>query len=145
MGRAAAEIGDRLLEVQRESDARAGRLAGDLLRIAQGFEGEPAIRGAGLLRSEHPNLGPFRSAARGIAEQVKAVTRAGVDLTEAPQARKDDARSELSARIGELRAILDRNEPTDWSLYPNGPEFPAGGAPAEAAAEDEGKAAGRAR
>jgi hypothetical protein len=142
MGLAAADIGDRVLEVQRQSDARASRLAAALLQIALGFEGDRSIRGAGLLHNEHSNLAPFRAAAQAIAEQVKAVAKAAVDLTEAPKARKDDARSALSARIGELRAILGRNEPSDWSLYPDGPEFPA---QRSQEAGSEGEPAGRAR
>lgn len=123
MGRAVAEIGEKIVEVSKDSDAGGRRLADALVEIMLGFEGDQAIRGAGLLRNEHSNLGAYRAAARTIADRSKAVAVAAVDLGNAPKARKDAARQALSSQIEELRSTLAANEPTDRSIYPDGPQF----------------------
>lgn len=140
MGRAAADIAERAIEDSKASDARALRMADALLQICWGFEGDTAIRGAGLLRNEHASLTSSRAPARSIAERVKAVASAAVELGNAPKARKDAARDTLSSRIEELRSTLAKVQPSDLSLYPDGPRFPDEGPDAPA---PDGERAGR--
>jgi hypothetical protein len=131
MASAAADIAEKITQVQPDSNAQAARLADLLVQLYLGFEGDAALR-AGLLRSEHPNLSTQRTKVQALANQVKALATAAVDLTRAAKAQQPDKLKDLDALVSQLRDYLANNPPADLALYANGPSFPVEREEAEA-------------
>jgi hypothetical protein len=125
MAIAATEIAEKVAEAQANSSGQAARLADQLVQLYLGFEGDPALR-AGILRSDHQNLSAQRGKIRQLADQVKAVAVAAVDLSRAPRAQQEAKLASLRGLISDLREYLAQNPPGDLNLYANGPSFPVG-------------------
>jgi hypothetical protein len=94
-----------------------------LLQLYQGFEGDPSLRDAGLLRFDHPSLARHRQMVANTAAQVRAVIAAAVALTQSAGSLVAERRAELARAVAELKAFLAQSRPDDLALYPGGPQF----------------------
>ena len=135
MGLAATDIGERIVATQAENPDEAVRLTDLLLQLHLAFTGSPEIRDAGLLKTDHPALAAQRAQIQDIANRVKNVAAASVDLVRSPRQQWPRGRSALESQVQALREFLASSPPADVALFPNGPQFPV------AAAGDTGQQA----
>ncbi|MFO0910331.1 MAG: hypothetical protein U0794_18635 [Isosphaeraceae bacterium] len=141
VGQLAAEIGDTALESFTENPSRSEYLSGILVGpIYQAFNGVDGARESGLLKS--PSLGGAQGFVKQVADATTAVARASVELVRAPGGQTKARSKDLGDRIAQLRAILEKSPPKEFSLVPGGPEYrPASPAVAGAAASESAKTA----
>jgi len=114
--------------------AKAEYLTGLLLGpVYQAFEGQAGVRESGLL---HANAAAAHSDLQKIADQIKPVAKAALELVRAPTGQLKARRADLVARVEALKEFLAKNVPANRHLVPNDDGFleDAGaqaGAPAE--------------
>lgn len=144
MGLVAAEVGQRIAamdvdpknsEKTRQYLEQVRRDTDDLMQLYQGFEGDPALRDAGLLKIDHPAALRQREAISAIATKVKAIITASVALSRSAGELIGRNRAELARTVEGLKAALAQAAPQDYALYPGGPEFRGQATAAASAAE----------
>ena len=101
--------------------------------VYQAFEGQAGVRESGLL---HGNATPARSDIQKVADQIKPVVKAALELIRAPKGQLKARRADLAARVDALKDFLAKNVPANRHLVPDDDGFleDAGsqaGAPAE--------------
>ncbi|MBV8127399.1 MAG: hypothetical protein JO114_06980 [Planctomycetaceae bacterium] len=101
--------------------------------VYQAFEGQAGVRESGLL---HGNATTVRSDIQKVADQIKPVAKAALELIRAPKGQLKARRADLAARVEALKDFLAKNVPTNRHLVPDDDGFleDAGsqaGAPAE--------------
>jgi hypothetical protein len=101
--------------------------------VYQAFEGQPGVRESGLL---HANAAATHSDIQKIADQIKPVAKAALELVRAPTGQLKARRTDLVARVDVLKEFLAKNVPANRHLVPDDDGFleDAGaqaGAPAE--------------
>lgn len=144
VGQAALSLGSEIVQIQAENPERAVRLTDLLYQLYLGLIGTSEIRDAGLLKTDHPSLAAQRATVQQIADRVRDVLAAAIELTRdaAPQQRPQ-YRQALSGRLDTLRSTLSNTRPTSLVLYPGGPQFPiadAGGTGTQARGESASSA-----
>jgi hypothetical protein len=112
--------------------------------VYQAFEGQAGVRESGLL---HGNAAAARSDIEKIADQMKPVAKAALELIRAPTGQLKARRADLAARVEALKEFLAKNVPANRHLVPDDEEFleDAGvqaGAPAEPGAAKVAEAPG---
>ena len=90
--------------------------------IYQAFEGQTAARESGLLHSPAP-APAARSEIQKVADQIKPVAKAAVELVRAPTGQLKARRADLVARVSSLREFLAKNVPTNHHLVPEDDGF----------------------
>jgi hypothetical protein len=121
-GQLAAELGDQIVSTFPENRIKADYLTALLIGpVYQAFDGQPGMHDSGLL---HGYTGNYRNDIQRIANQIKPVARAAVDLLNAPGGQVSAHRKDLSARVALLKDFLEKNTPADHHLVPGGPEYP---------------------
>jgi hypothetical protein len=101
--------------------------------VYQAFEGQAGVRESGLL---HGNATAARSDIQKVADQIKPVAKAALELIRAPKGQLKARRADLAARVEALKDFLAKNVPANRHLVPDDDGFleDAGsqaGAPAE--------------
>ena len=101
--------------------------------VYQAFEGQAGVRESGLL---HGNATAARSDIQKVADQIKPVAKAALELIRAPKGQLKARRADLAARVDALKDFLAKNVPANRHLVPDDDGFleDAGsqaGAPAE--------------
>ena len=101
--------------------------------VYQAFEGQAGVRESGLL---HGNATTVRSDIQKVADQIKPVAKAALELIRAPKGQLKARRADLAARVEALKDFLAKNVPANRHLVPDDDGFleDAGsqaGAPAE--------------
>ncbi len=101
--------------------------------VYQAFEGQAGARESGLL---HANAAAAHSDIQKIADQIKPVAKAALELVRAPTGQLKARRTDLVARVEALKEYLAKNVPANRHLVPDDDGFleDAGtqaGAPAE--------------
>jgi hypothetical protein len=139
----AAQVGDQIVASYSADKgkplnaAKAEYLTGLLLGpVYQAFEGQAGVRESGLL---HANAAAAHSDIQKIADQIKPVAKAALELVRAPTGQLKARRADLVARVEALKEFLAKNVPANRHLVPNDDGFleDAGaqaGAPAESGA-----------
>ncbi len=89
------------------------RLADWMIQIDESFEGDPNVRGSGLLHIEHASASNQRRAIEPIANRVRSLTVACLQLSMALPAQIEDRQKTVAAALSELQAAL-RNPPATW-------------------------------
>ena len=112
--------------------------------VYQAFEGQAGVRESGLL---HGNATPARSDIQKVADQIKPVAKAALELIRAPKGQLKARRADLAARVDALKDFLAKNVPANRHLVPDDDGFleDAGsqaGAPAEPGAAKVAEAPG---
>jgi hypothetical protein len=136
----AARLGDQILATYSSdkgkplNETKAEYLTGLLVGpVYQAFEGQTGLRESGLL---HANAAAARSDLQKVADQIKPVSKAALELIRAPSGQRKARRVDLEARVAALKEFLARNVPANRHLVPDDDGFleDAGaqaGAPAE--------------
>ncbi len=136
----AAQVGDQIVASYSADKgkplnaAKAEYLTGLLLGpVYQAFEGQAGVRESGLL---HANAAAAHSDIQKIADQIKPVAKAALELVRAPTGQLQARRADLVARVEALKEFLAKNVPANRHLVPDDDGFleDAGaqaGAPAE--------------
>jgi hypothetical protein len=122
IGRAAADIGDEIVETYTARTAqKANQLTSLLLyQVYPALAGDPAVQGSGASKAQ----GADKAVVDQIVNQVKAVAAAAVRLSQAPTGAIEARKKEVSARVADLKATLDKNTPKDRRLVAGGAEYP---------------------
>ena len=112
--------------------------------VYQAFEGQAGVRESGLL---HGNATAARSDIQKVADQIKPVAKAALELIRAPKGQLKARRADLAARVDALKDFLAKNVPANRHLVPDDDGFleDAGsqaGAPAEPGAAKVAEAPG---
>ena len=112
--------------------------------VYQAFEGQAGVRESGLL---HGNATAARSDIQKVADQIKPVAKAALELIRAPKGQLKARRADLAARVEALKDFLAKNVPANRHLVPDDDGFleDAGsqaGAPAEPGAAKVAGASG---
>jgi len=136
----AARLGDQIVATYSADKAKplnatkAEYLTGLLVGpVYQAFEGQAGVRESGLL---HANAALAKSDIQKIADQIKPVAKAALELVRAPTGQLKARRADLVARLDALKEFLAKNVPANHHLVPDDDGFleDAGtqaGAPAE--------------
>lgn len=124
IGSATAQNAIKILETDATNPQRSARLSALMLQFVTAFEGDPQARNSGILQNTHPSLAGQRQAVQAIADRVKGVARAAVELSRSVGTQREPRRSDLRLAVAELLGYLQKNPPTDATLYNNSPAFP---------------------
>ncbi len=151
----AARLGDQIVACFSADKAKplnatkAEYLTGLLLGpVYQAFDGQPGARESGLLHS-NATTPPARSEIQKIADQIKPVAKAALELIRAPSGQLKARRADLVARVESLREFLAKNVPANHHLVPDDNGFlenadaQAGAPVAPGAAKVAGAAGGK--
>ncbi|WZO96320.1 hypothetical protein EP7_003311 [Isosphaeraceae bacterium EP7] len=122
IGRAAADLGDQIVETHSsEGSQKAQQLTSMLLyQVYPALAGDPAVQGSGASKAQ----GADKAVVDQIVNQVKAVAAAAVRLSQAAGTTIEARKKDLSARVADLKATLDKNTPKDRRLVAGGAEYP---------------------
>lgn len=123
IGEVAADLGERIASTYDDNFTLAQYWASPLIyQVYASLNGQDGARDSGLLKMQ---LSPqHKKFVQEVADLVRPVTRASVDLFKAPKGTRDKMAKELSDRVGQLKAFLDKNPPAQKSLVPGGQPFP---------------------
>ncbi len=123
----AARVGDQILATYTAdkgkplNETKAEYLTGLFVGpIYQAFEGQTGQRESGLL---HGNAVAARSDILKIADQIKPVAKAALELIRAPTGQRKARRSDLQARVDALKEFLAKNVPANRHLVPDDEGF----------------------
>ena len=136
----AAHVGDQILATYTSDKGKplnatkAEYLTGLLVGpVYQTFEGQAGFRESGLL---HWNAVAARSDIQKVADQMKPVVKAALELVRAPSGQRKARRTDLEARVIALKDFLAKNVPANRHLVPDDEGFlEDAGRQAEAPAE----------
>ncbi len=134
IGELAADLGQLIVA---EYDAHAERFAQEqddansltallLFQVVPAVIGEEGMPDSGLLKANHPDAAAAKPFLTKLDDKVRGLTREAYELLRIDTANQKNKRNSLEARVTELRAFLNTNQPTDRHLVPNGPLFAAG-------------------
>jgi len=100
---------------------KAEHLTGLLLGpVYQAFEGQPGVRESGLL---HSPAAAAHSDVQKIADQIRPVAKAAIELVRAPTGQLKARRADLLARVEVLKDYLAKNVPANRHLVPDDDGF----------------------
>jgi len=121
IGDLAADVGERVAASYGENLSRAEYWAAVLVyQIFPALYGQDGIRDSGL---KTQGAGPNR-AVNQLADLVRPLVKTSVDLLKSPPGGRAQVAKDLNERVGQLRAYLDKNRPSNTFLVPQGNQFP---------------------
>ena len=88
--------------------------------VYQAFEGQAGARESGLL---HGHATAARSEIQKVADQIKPVAKAALELIRAPKGQLKARRADLAARVEALKDFLAKNVPANRHLVPDDDGF----------------------
>ncbi len=88
--------------------------------VYQAFEGQAGVRESGLL---HGHATAARSEIQKVADQIKPVAKAALELIRAPKGQLKARRADLAARVEALKDFLAKNVPANRHLVPDDDGF----------------------
>ncbi|MEO6808018.1 MAG: hypothetical protein ABI353_02770 [Isosphaeraceae bacterium] len=137
IGQLAAEIGDRIVEVEPENPYRTRHLTNLELQLLESLVGDTSgpPNDTGLSRANHPALASARVFISQVQQRIHGVAGASIALSNAAGQQRTPRRNELAAQVEDLKSFLTKNTPTDRKLVPGGDDFP--GPKAQVAAGDK--------
>ena len=125
LGDIAATLGEKVHDVYPSNASQAESWAALLMsQIYQAFEGVANARDSGLLKATHPNARQVQPFIKQVFDRTKPVAAASVKLVRGPGGQSPQNLQDLESKVKELRAWLDKNQPTDAWLVPGGESLP---------------------
>jgi len=122
-GQLAAHVGDQIAATYTADKGKplnatkAEHLTGLLVGpVYQAFDGQPGLRESGLL---HSNALAEKGDVQKIADQIKPVAKAALELVRAPTGQLKGRRTDLVARVEALKEYLAKNVPANRHLVPD--------------------------
>ncbi|ADV62928.1 PBS lyase HEAT domain protein repeat-containing protein [Isosphaera pallida ATCC 43644] len=115
--------------VKEKADFPVSRVRGQagllIYPITKAFIGDTAALESGFTRGSttHPGISKHRVAIAAIADKVKAVARASLELSNSAGGLIPQSRAKLEQAVADLAAHLDKNPPPSWKLTPSTREF----------------------
>ncbi|WP_422931231.1 HEAT repeat domain-containing protein [Singulisphaera sp. PoT] len=139
IGDVAATVGEKVANSYEENITLAQYWTSVLVyQVFPAFYGQEGARDSGLMKI--PAVAQNR-AVKEIAELVKPLVKTSVDLINSPKGTQAQVAKDLTERVGQLRAYLEKNPPSNTFLVPQGTQYPvkadvagAQGQPAKVAA-----------
>lgn len=123
IGEVAADLGDRIASTYESNWTLSHYWMSPLLyQVNAALNGQEGVRDTGLLRMQMSP--PQQKAVREVADLIKPVAKSAIELYKSPKGGREKLAKELSDRVGQLRAYLDKNPPAQKSLIPGGRPFP---------------------
>jgi hypothetical protein len=121
-GQLATELGNRVGTTYNVNQDKARYLASLLIGpVYQAFDGVPGARDSGLL---HATGGASATYIQKVFDLIKPVVQGTVDLLSAGQRQAKDRQKELVVHVAALKEFLEKNQPPDRHLVPDGAAFP---------------------
>ena len=121
-GQLATELGNRVGTTYNVNQDKARYLASLLIGpVYQAFDGVPGTRDSGLL---HATGGASATYIQKVFDLIKPVVQGTVDLLSAGQRQAKDRQKELVVHVAALKEYLEKNQPPDRHLVPDGAAFP---------------------
>jgi hypothetical protein len=121
-GQLATELGNRVGTTYSVNQDKARYLASLLIGpVYQAFDGVPGTRDSGLL---HATGGASATYIQKVFDLIKPVVQGTVDLLSAGQRQAKDRQKELVVHVAALKEFLEKNQPPDRHLVPDGAAFP---------------------
>lgn len=126
IGQLAAEIGDRIVEVEPENPCRARHLTNLELQLLESLVGDTSgpPNDTGLVQANHPALASARVFISQLQQRIHGVAGASIALSNAAGQQRRPGRNELAAQVEDLKSFLTKNAPADRRLVPGGEDFP---------------------
>ncbi len=122
IGGIAADVGERVATSHDDNVTRGEYWTSILVyQIFPAFFGQEGAKESGLLKI--PGVQSNKAVAD-VANLVKPVVKTAVDLIKAPRGIQPQLSKELQERVGQLRAFLEHNPPSNTFLVPQGNQFP---------------------
>ncbi len=93
-----------------------------LYQLYPALAGEPGVRDSGLVYASASS----KDAAfvKQVRDGVQALASGSVELTRSAGGMVARTQKDLAEQIASLKAVLEKNRPTDWHLIPGGAEYP---------------------
>lgn len=121
IGRAAAAIGDRIVQVPDRGTTQVNRLAVQILQLLDALKGDPQVRDSGLATAARGS--DHRAVVGEVQKRVEAIARDAIELSRSAGVQKKARRGDLEKSIADLKSYLAKKPPDGQALYKGGPEF----------------------